>query len=101
MATLTSKYFLAGSLFFTLITFAEGVVIQVDSNFDGKLDQWQHKSEEDKLLKIEYDKNGDGKVDQIDIFEGHEKPVRVELDRNLDGTLDQIQHYSNSFIYGL
>jgi hypothetical protein len=98
MATLISKYFLTVFIFFTLITFAESVVIQVDSNFDGKLDQWQHKSEEDQLLKIEYDKNGDGKVDQIDIFEGHKKPVRVELDRNLDGTLDQIQHYSKSFI---
>ena len=98
MATLTSKYFLSGFFFFNLITFAESVVLQLDSNFDGKPDQWQHKSEEDQLIKIEYDKNGDGKVDQIDIFEGHKKPVRVELDRNLDGTLDQIQHYSKSFI---
>ena len=95
---LPTKYFLTGFFFFTLITFAEAGVTQVDSDFDGKLDQWQHKSEEGQLLKIEYDKNGDGKVDQIDIFEGHEKPVRVELDRNLDGTLDQVQHYSKSFI---
>jgi hypothetical protein len=73
-------------------------VIQVDSDFDGKLDQWQHKSEDDRLLKVEYDKNGDGKIDQIDIFDGSEKPVRVELDRDFDGTLDQVQHYSKGFI---
>ena len=78
---------LCGCLFIALTSLAEAVVIQVDSDFDGKLDQWQHKSEDDRLLKVEYDKNGDGKVDQIDIFDGNEKPIRVELDRNFDGTL--------------
>ena len=73
-------------------------MIQIDSDFDGKLDQWQHKSEDDHLLKVEYDKNGDGKIDQIDVFDGNEKPIRVELDRNFDGTLDQVQHYSKDFI---
>ena len=94
----TMKCFLAVFLIFGLASFAGAEVIQVDSNFDGNLDQWHHKSEDGQLLKVEYDKNGDGKVDQIDIFEGNEKPVRVELDRNLDGTLDQVQHYSKDFI---
>jgi len=53
--------FLCGFLFLALTSLAEGVVMQVDSDFDGKLDQWQHKSEEGRLLKVEYDKNGDGK----------------------------------------
>ena len=91
-------YFLCGFLFLSLASFAEGVVIQIDSDFDGKLDHWQHKSEDDHLLKVEYDKNGDGKIDQIDVFDGNEKPIRVELDRNFDGTLDQVQHYSKDFI---
>ena len=88
----------AGFLFLSLASLAEGVVIQIDSDFDGKLDQWQHKSEDDHLLKVEYDKNGDGKIDQIDVFDGNEKPIRVELDRNFDGTMDQVQHYSKDFI---
>ena len=49
-------YFLTVFLFFILLTFAEGKVIQFDSNFNGKIDQWQHKSEKDDLLKVEYDK---------------------------------------------
>ncbi|MFP6638489.1 MAG: hypothetical protein VB778_07690 [Nitrospinaceae bacterium] len=64
-------------LFLFLTSLKEGVVIPVDSDFDGKLDQWQHKSEDGVLLKVEYDKNGDGKIDQIDVFDGNEKPIRV------------------------
>ena len=65
MAKLTRQYFLIGLFFFTLITFAEGVVIQIDSDLNGKPDQWQHKSIEGNFLKIEYDKNEDGKVSCI------------------------------------
>ena len=50
-------------------------MIQFDSNFNGKIDQWQHKSEKDDLLKVEYDKNEDGQVDQIDLYDGHDKPL--------------------------
>ena len=67
-------YFLCGFLFLSLASFAEGVVIQIDSDFDGKLDQWQHKSEDDHLLKVEYDKNGDGKIDQIDVLTAMKNP---------------------------
>ena len=95
---LKTRYSLAGFLFLSLASLAEGVVFPVDSDFDGRLDQWQHKSEDGSLLKVEYDKNGDGKIDQIDIFDGNEKPIRVDLDRNFDGTLDQVQHYSKGFI---
>ena len=77
MTRQNKKYILVGLFFFSLASFAEGMVLPVDSDFDGKLDQWQHKSEDGQLLKVEYDKNGDGKIDQIDIFDGGEKPVRV------------------------
>jgi len=97
MTRISRRLFLSGFFLLSLTSLAESGVFPVDSDFDGKLDQWQHKSESGQLLKVEYDKNGDGKIDQIDVFEGHERPLRVELDRNLDGTLDQVQHYSKSF----
>jgi len=55
----TMKCFLAVFLIFGLASFAGAEVIQVDSNFDGNLDQWHHKSEDVKLMKVEYYKNGD------------------------------------------
>ena len=66
-------------ILFSLSTFVEGSVVQLDSDFDGKLDQWHHKTSDGKLEKVEYDRNGDGKPDQIDIYEGNNKPVRVDL----------------------
>ena len=45
-------------------------VNEVDSNFDGKIDQWQHVDAKGKVLKIEYDGDFDSKVDQIEHFEG-------------------------------
>ena len=97
MKKLIRQYFISGLFFFTLITFAEGVVIQVDSDLSGEPDQWQHKSKDGKLIKIEYDKNGDGKVDQVDNYDGNDQPIKVELDRDFDGTLDQIQYYNKQF----
>ncbi len=34
-----------------------GEVLQVDNNFDGKMDQWHHMSDGNKIIKIEYDNN--------------------------------------------
>ncbi len=65
-------YFLNVFFFFILLTFAEGKVIQFDKDFNGKIDQWQHKSEKNELLKVEHDKNEDGQIDQVDIFDGHD-----------------------------
>ena len=39
-----------------------GEVLQVDSDYDGKMDQWHHRSDDGKIIKIEFDKNGDGKI---------------------------------------
>ena len=69
-------------------------VLQVDSDSDGKMDQWHHLSGNNKIIKVEYDKNGDYKIDQVDIFERKELPVKVEFDRNFDGIMDQRQVYN-------
>ena len=95
---LITSYSFTGFLFFALINFAECAVIQLDTDLNGKMDQWQHKLGKKQLQKVEYDKNEDGQIDQIDTFNGHDKPIRVELDRNLDGTVDQTQYYSKTFV---
>ncbi len=43
--------------------FAE--ILQIDSDFDGKPDQWHHRSEDGKLIKIDYDTNADGKLENV------------------------------------
>ena len=43
-------------------------VNEVDSNFDGKIDQWQYVNDEGKVEKIEHDGDFDGKKDQIEYF---------------------------------
>ena len=36
-----------------------GEVLQVDSDFDGKMDQWHHLYDDNKIIKIDYDNNDD------------------------------------------
>ena len=83
--TLLLLYLLSG----TCLSYGE--VLKVDNNFDGKMDQWHHMSDDNKIIKIEYDNNGDGKIDQTDIYEKNKTPVRAEVDRNFDGNTDQVQ----------
>ena len=71
------------------------VVNEIDSNFDGKIDQWQHVDDKGKVLKIEYDGDFDSKVDQIEHFEGDKILKHVEFDRNKDGKMDHKQYYAN------
>ncbi|SVE31698.1 uncharacterized protein METZ01_LOCUS484552, partial [marine metagenome] len=42
---------------------ARADVLQLDNDFDGKMDQWHHMSDDNKIIKIEYDNNGDEKID--------------------------------------
>ena len=94
LQTLTTTLF----IFFIPVSPIAAEVIQIDSDFNGKFDQWHHKSKEGKIIKIQFDKNEDGKVDQVDKYNSNEKPFQVELDKNYDGNLDQIQHYNEKFI---
>ena len=76
------------------MVFAE--VTKVDSNFDGKMDQWRHNTADGKTFKIEYDTNFDGNIDQVEHFVGDKTLVKAEFDADKNGEIDQIQHYSNS-----
>jgi len=93
-------------LYFILeISTAYSEVLQVDSNFDGEMDQWHHMSDNNKVIKIEYDNNGDSKIDQTDIYEKNKTPLRAKIDRNFDGNIDQVQYllentHFNYAVYG-
>ena len=47
-------------LIFAFPVTIEAAVNEVDTNFDGKPDQWQHVSEKGKLFKVEHDGNFNG-----------------------------------------
>ena len=53
-------------------------VNEVDSNFDGKIDQWQYVDAQGKVVKIEHDGDFDGKVDQVEYFKDNKILERVE-----------------------
>ena len=71
-------------------------VNEIDSDFDGTVDQWQHVSVNGNVEKIEHDSNADGKVDQVDYYGENKKVLRVEFDRNSDGKMDHHQIYSEA-----
>ena len=93
MISFRVKFILVLLYFLAAVCPYYGEVLQIDNNFDGKMDQWRHMSSNNKILKIEYDNNGDGKIDQTDIYEKNKTPIRAEVDRNFDGNTDQIQYY--------
>ncbi len=66
-------------------------VTEVDSNFDGQIDQWHHFAPDGQIEKVEYDLNLDGKVDQIQFFTSSKKLERIEFDTDHNGTFEQIQ----------
>ena len=70
-------------------------VNEVDSNFDGKIDQWQYVNDEGEVEKIEHDGDHDGKIDQTEFFKGKKILEHVEFDRNKDGKMDHMQYYEN------
>ena len=74
--------------------FAE--VLEIDSDFDGKIDQWQYRTAEGKKLKVEYDKDGDGIVEHVEFFRGDNQLERAEFDSDGDGKINQTQFYSES-----
>jgi len=80
-------------LIFAFPVTIEAAVNEVDTNFDGKPDQWQHVSEKGKLFKVEHDGNFNGKVEQIEFYGASDKLARVEFDRNEDGNIDHFQYY--------
>lgn len=61
--------------------------VQVDSNFDGKVDRIETYDDEGIPVEIEVDNDFDGIMDETVIYEGG-KPVKSEKDTNKDGKVD-------------
>ena len=61
--------------------------IQVDSNYDGKIDRTEYYDSEGRPVKTEADNDNDGVVDETVMFKDG-KPVKSEKDTNKDGKPD-------------
>jgi len=68
------------------------VVVQSDTNKDGKPDRWFFKVD-DRVTTALIDRDFDGKVDQCSVFEtvgGKQKAVKIWFDMNGDGKYDAL-----------
>ena len=54
---------------FMFLPYASGEITQVDSNFDGKMDQWRHMSSNGQIAKVEFDTDFNGTIDQVEYYE--------------------------------
>jgi len=61
--------------------------VQVDSNYDGKVDRVETYDETGQIEKVEADTNNNGKIDEWVIYKAG-KPVKKEKDSNEDGKAD-------------
>lgn len=61
--------------------------VQVDSNYDGKVDRVEVYDEAGQIQRVESDTNGNGKTDEWVIYKDG-KPVKKEKDSNEDGKAD-------------
>jgi hypothetical protein len=97
-------------------------LLEIDENFDGKIDRWEDYDPAGRLIKVgvsrrgierpdmwlfpgpdglparkEYDDNGDGLIDRVEIFD-HGQLVRVELDTSGDGRMHRWQEWQNGHL---
>ncbi len=61
--------------------------VQVDSDYDGTVDQTEIYDNEGQIIRVESDTTGNGKADKWVYYEKG-KPVRSEKDTNADGKPD-------------
>ena len=61
--------------------------VQVDSNYDGKIDKTEYYDSEGRPVRTEVDNDGDGIMDEAVIYKDG-KPVKSEKDTNKDGKPD-------------
>ena len=61
--------------------------VQVDSNYDGKVDRTEYYDSEGRPVKAEADNDGDGIMDETIVYKDG-KPVKSEKDTNKDGKPD-------------
>ena len=68
----------------------EGELIRLewDTNFDGRIDVWQHPGKKSELFEM--DSNFDGKLDYVEEETGDGKVV-IRIDSNYDGTFDRTE----------
>lgn len=92
MKTLKTIPIMACVILTFCLSIASAEVVEIDSNFDGKIDQWQYFNSSGILEKAEYDTNHDGKADRWEYFDATGKLTRIEIDRNFDGKPDVVQN---------
>ena len=61
--------------------------VQVDANYDGKIDRTEIYNAQGEIQQTEADTNADGKIDEWVNYKAG-KPVRSERDTNADGKPD-------------
>lgn len=61
--------------------------VEMDTNYDGKVDRVEHYNAEGIVVRLETDTNGDGIMDEWIVFENG-SPVKKEKDTNNDGAPD-------------
>ena len=68
-----------------------------DENKDGKPDQW-YNMDSNVVRHIEIDRNYDGKVDYIADFNREGKMTQEKFDYNYDGTMDDFYYYKDGVL---
>lgn len=61
--------------------------VEVDSNYDGKIDRTEIYDTDGRIMRVESDTNADGKIDDWITYESG-KPVQEQRDSNADGKPD-------------
>ena len=61
--------------------------VEIDSNYDGKIDRVETYNSKGQIEEVEIDSNNDGKADQWIIYKNG-KPLKSERDTNGDGKPD-------------
>ncbi len=68
-----------------------------DENNDGKPDQW-YNMKRNVVSHLEIDRNFDGKVDYIADFNSKGKMTKEEFDYNYDGKMDDFYYYDSGVL---
>ncbi len=74
--------------------------IEVDRNFDGKIDEWEFYDREGQIERVEFDQNFDGRPDLWRFYENG-LLVRSEQDTDFNGQPDWFGFYENGILVRL
>jgi hypothetical protein len=66
----------------------------LDSNRDGKPDQW-YEVTDGQVRGLSQDRNYDGRVDYLVEYDREGRKVREEMDFNFDGRMDDFYYFEN------